>query len=73
MDAIALVIIACLPHTNECRSLVQQPPPLMREECNRRAEDLQRTLTGSIDDSGYVPRGVTCFYGASGAPEEAAK
>ena len=66
MNAIALVLVACLPHTATCKSIVQHPAPVSQEECNQRAEQLQRTLAGTIDDAGYQPLQITCLY----APED---
>jgi hypothetical protein len=65
MKAIALVLVICLPHTNMCKSQVQHPAPATHEECSERAATLQRTLAGSIDDSGYRPLQVTCLYAPS--------
>jgi hypothetical protein len=62
MIAIALVLVVCLPHTNMCKSLVQHPAPATHEECSTRAQTLQNTLAGSIDDAGYRPLQVTCLY-----------
>jgi hypothetical protein len=31
-------------------------------ECTERAAELQRTLTGMIDDADYRPIQVTCMY-----------
>ena len=62
MNAIALVLVVCLPHTNQCKSIVQHPAPATHEECSERAENLQRTLAGTIDDAGYQPVQVTCMY-----------
>lgn len=70
MNAIALVLVACLPHTNMCKSLIQHPAPATHEECSERAEKLQRTLAGSIDDAGYRPLQVTCLYAPSGQDGE---
>jgi hypothetical protein len=60
--SILLVVIACLPLSDDCRSIVESPAPVTEAECNRRAEELQRVLSGTIDDAGYVPRQVTCYY-----------
>jgi hypothetical protein len=65
MSVIALVLVTCLPHSDHCRSLVQHPYPASHEECNQRAFNLQKTLAGSIDDTGYMPRQVICMYGPS--------
>jgi hypothetical protein len=62
MHPITLVLVACLPHTADCRFEVQHPAPATHEECDRRAEKLQQTLAGSIDDAGYQPIQVTCTY-----------
>ncbi|HUJ99195.1 MAG TPA: hypothetical protein VLV85_13170 [Stellaceae bacterium] len=45
---------------------------MSHEECNRRAVQMQETLAGSIDDSGYQPQQVICLYGdaASGSSDE---
>jgi hypothetical protein len=64
MYAIALVLVACLPHTAECKSIVQHPTPASHEECSERAAKLQQTLAGTIDDGGYRPIQVTCLYAA---------
>ena len=63
MNAIALVLVACLPHSNHCKSIVQHPAPLSSDECTQRAMKLTDTLAGSIDDAGYRPRQVICLYG----------
>ena len=63
MNAIALVLIACLPHIGECKSIVQHPTPTTDGECAERAAKLQQTLAGTIDDAGYQPIQVTCMYG----------
>jgi hypothetical protein len=63
MNAIALVLVACLPHTGQCKNVVQRPTPATQQECNERAVKLQRTLAGTIDDGGYRPVQVTCLYG----------
>lgn len=60
MSPIALILIACLPHTTDCRETVEHPAT--QEECDRRAETLQQRLAGTIDDSGYRPIEVTCLY-----------
>jgi hypothetical protein len=61
MNAIALVLIACLPH-GQCKSIVQHPAPATDSECTERAAKLQQTLAGTIDDTGYRPIQVTCMY-----------
>jgi hypothetical protein len=61
--AIALVLVACLPHGDHCISTVQHPAPISAEECNLRAITLTDTLAGSIDDAGYRPLQVICLYG----------
>jgi len=66
MNAIALVLVACLPHTDTCKSIVQHPAPATHEECDERAQKLTQNLAGSMDDAGYLPLQVTCLYG----PEE---
>ena len=53
MNAIALVLIACLPYIGECKSIVQHPTPVTDGECAERAAKLQQTLAGTIDDAGY--------------------
>ncbi len=63
MNAIALILVACLPHGGQCKSIVQRPAPISHEECDRRAVSLTRTLAGSIDDAGYRPLQVICLYG----------
>lgn len=63
MSPIALILVACLPHGDHCKSIVQHPAPVSHEECNRRAANLQQQLAGSIDDSGYQPTQVICLYG----------
>jgi hypothetical protein len=70
MGLIVLIVVSCLPHGSDCRSVVQQPTPTTNEECNRRAAELRNVLAGTIDDAGYVPHGVTCVYSAA---EEAQK
>ncbi len=65
MGAIALVLVACLPHSGQCKQVVQHPTPVSHEECNARAEALQQRLAGTIDDSGYRPLQVICLYGDS--------
>jgi O-acetylhomoserine/O-acetylserine sulfhydrylase-like pyridoxal-dependent enzyme len=62
MNAIALVLVACLPHFGQCKSIVQHPAPTTDKECTERAAELQRTLAGIIDDVGYRPIQVTCMY-----------
>jgi hypothetical protein len=44
MNAIALVLIACLPHVGQCKSIVQHPTPATDRECTERAANLQHTL-----------------------------
>jgi len=63
MNAVALVLIACLPYIGECKSIVQHPAPITDRECSERAQKLQQTLVGTIDDAGYRPIQVTCMYG----------
>jgi hypothetical protein len=63
MNAIALILVACLPQSGHCKSIVQHPAPVSHEECTARAAQLTRTLAGSIDDSGYLPQQVICLYG----------
>ena len=65
MNIIALVLVSCLPHGTNCKSDVQYPTPVSHEECNERAEKMQQTLAGTIDDSGYRPLQVICRYGDS--------
>ena len=62
MNAIALVLVACLPHVGQCKSIVQHPAPATDRECTERAARLQRTLVGTIDDAGYRPTQVICMY-----------
>lgn len=62
MEAIVLKVVACLPHSNQCQSLVQRPTPLTQEECRRRAQELVGTLTGTIDDRGYMPIPLLRFH-----------
>jgi hypothetical protein len=62
MNAIALILIACLPHTGQCKSIVQHPAPPTGKECTDRAEKLVQTLAGVIDDAGYRPVQLTCLY-----------
>ena len=62
VNVIALVLVACLPHTGQCKSIVQHPAPKTHDECQARAAKLQRTLTGTTDDAGYRPIQVTCMY-----------
>lgn len=66
MNAIALILVACLPHSSSCKSVIQHPAPATQEECNTRAEKLQQSLAGTMDDAGYRPLQVTCLY----APED---
>lgn len=70
MTEIALVLIACLPHMGECKSIVQHPAPATDSECSERAAKLQQTLAGTIDDAGYQPIQVTCMYAYPGWDEE---
>lgn len=63
MGAIALILVACLPHSGQCKQVVQYPTPISHEDCSTRAEALQHRLAGSIDDSGYRPVQVICLYG----------
>lgn len=63
MNVIALVLVTCLPYSSHCKSVVQHPAPASHEECAQRAEDLQKRLSGTIDDSGYRPLQVLCMYG----------
>ena len=65
MNAIALVLVACLPHTGECKQVIQHPAPKSDAECSARAADLQKTLAGTIDDAGYQPMQVICMFGNS--------
>jgi hypothetical protein len=69
MNTVALILVACLPHFGQCKSIVQHPAPRTHEECNERAAKLQHNLTGTIDDAGYQPIQVTCLYAASEADE----
>lgn len=62
MNAIALILIACLPHIGQCKSIVQHPAPATNQECSERAARMQQTLAGTIDDAGYQPVQVTCMY-----------
>ncbi len=70
MNAVALILVACLPHFAQCKSTVQHPAPRTHEECNERALKLQHSLAGTIDDAGYQPFQVTCLYGDSEADGE---
>ena len=70
MTEIALVLIACLPHMGECKSIVQHPAPATDRECSERAAKLQQTLAGTIDDAGYQPFQITCMYAYPGWDEE---
>jgi len=70
MNAIALVLVACLPHLGQCKSIVQHPPPATDTECAMRAEELQRKLAGTIDDAGCRPIKVTCLYARPGQDDE---
>ena len=63
MNIIALVLVTCLPHGAQCKSVVQHPTPASHEECNARAAEMQAHLAGTIDDSGYRPLQVICLYG----------
>jgi hypothetical protein len=65
MNAIALVLVACLPHTGECKQMIQHPAPKSDAECSARAADLQKSLAGTIDDAGYQPMQVICMFGNS--------
>ncbi len=62
MNAVALILVACLPHFAQCKSIVQHPAPRTHEECNERALKLQHSLAGTIDDAGYQSMQVTCLY-----------
>jgi O-acetylhomoserine/O-acetylserine sulfhydrylase-like pyridoxal-dependent enzyme len=62
MNAIALILVACLPHVGQCKSIVQHPAPTSDRECTERAEKLQQAVAGTIDDAGYRPIQVTCLY-----------
>jgi hypothetical protein len=70
MNIIALVLVTCLAHGTQCKSVVQHPTPVSHEECNKRAAEMQRTLTGTIDDSGYRPLQVICMFGNSEQEEK---
>src|SRR5260221_185501 len=48
MNAVALILVACLPHFAQCKSIVQHPAPRTHEECNERALKLQHSLAGTI-------------------------
>jgi hypothetical protein len=63
MNIIALVLVACLPHGTQCKSMVQHPTPVSHEECNARAAEMQQKLAGTMDDAGYRPLQVICMYG----------
>jgi len=63
MSVIALVLITCLGHGTHCKSVVQHPAPVSYEECSQRAAEMQKTLAGTMDDSGYRPLQVICMYG----------
>jgi hypothetical protein len=65
MNAIALVLVACLPHTGQCKQEIQHPAPKSDAECSARAEQMQKMLSGSIDDAGYQPMQVICMFGSS--------
>jgi len=69
MNTVALILVACLPHFGQCKSIVQHPAPRTHEECTERAAKLQNNLAGTIDDAGYRPIQVTCLYAASEADE----
>jgi len=66
MNAIALVLVACLPHLSQCKSIVQHPTPNPIGS----APSVQRRLTGTIDDTGYQPIQVTCMYARSDQNDE---
>ena len=70
MNAVALILVACLPHFGQCKSIVQHPAPRSHEECNERAAKLQHNLAGTIDDAGYQSVQVTCLYAGSEATGE---
>jgi hypothetical protein len=63
MNTIVLILVVCLPHIGQCKSIVQHPTPKTNRECSERAAMLQQALTGTIDDEGYQPIQVTCMYG----------
>jgi hypothetical protein len=65
MNAIALILVACLPHSNDCKQIIQRPTPATHEECAERAAELQKRLAGTIDDAGYRPLQVICTYADS--------
>jgi hypothetical protein len=65
MNVIAMVLVACLPHTSQCKQEIQHPAPKSDAECSARAEELQKRLAGSIDDGGYQPIQVICMFGGS--------
>ena len=67
MNVIALVLVACLPHTSHCKQEIQHPAPKTDAECSARAAELQKNLAGTIDDAGYQPLQVICMFGN---PEE---
>ncbi|MGO8915862.1 MAG: hypothetical protein ACLQJR_08145 [Stellaceae bacterium] len=69
MNAIALVLVVCLPHGSHCKQVIEHPAPTSHEECNQRAAALQKTLAGTIDDAGYQPLQVICMYGDTGHEE----
>jgi len=62
MNAIAMVLVACLPHTSQCKQEIQHPAPKSDAECSVRAAELQKRLAGTIDDSGYQPLQVICMF-----------
>ena len=70
MNEIALVLIACLPHLGECKSIVQHPAPTTDRECTERAAELQRKLAGTMDDADYRPMQVTCMYARADQGDE---
>jgi hypothetical protein len=70
MNAIALVLIACLPSTHQCEAIIQHPAPSTDNECTERAAKLQQTLAGTIDDAGYRPIQVVCMYAYPGRNDE---
>lgn len=70
MNVIALVLVTCLAHGTQCKSVVQHPTPVSHEECNKRAAEMQKNLTGTMDDSGYRPLQVICMYGDSQQEEK---
>jgi hypothetical protein len=68
MNVITLILVACLPHSADCKQVIENPAPASHEECNQRAAVLQKTLAGTIDDAGYQPLQVICRY--SGTEQE---